>query len=70
MDLNLRLPKNGVVDPSLTRRYLVAGVNFQPVAGVIVKLDYTLMISNSTPISNTPVMKQKNFINLGVVYSF
>jgi len=29
-----------------------------------------LMVSNATPISNTPVMKQKNFINLGVGYSF
>ncbi len=70
MDLNLKLPTNGVLDPSLTRRYLVAGINFQPVAGVIVKFDYTLMMSNSTPISNTPVMKQKNFINLGLGYSF
>jgi hypothetical protein len=70
MDLNLKLPSNAVLNHSLTRRYIVAGVNFQPVAGVIVKLDYTLMISNAAPISNTPVTKQKNLINLGVGYSF
>jgi len=70
MDLNLKLPSNAVLNHSLTRRYIVAGLNFQPVAGVIVKLDYTLMISNAAPISNTPVTKQKNLINLGVGYSF
>jgi hypothetical protein len=70
MDLNLKLPSNAVLNHSLTRRYIVAGVNFQPVAGVIVKLDYTLIISNAAPISNTPVTKQKNLINLGVGYSF
>jgi hypothetical protein len=79
MDLNASLPKNGVEDGLQRKQYLIAGLHFQPVKGISVKLDYVyrvtgeynkvLYITNPYA-SNLPFYTTYSFINFGLGYSF
>jgi hypothetical protein len=78
LNMNLKLPENGILNESLNQQYVVAGIGFQPIKGVFVKLDYTyrltgdinpLLIINPYPQSQ-PYFKEQHFIKLGLGYSF
>ncbi len=42
MNLNYKIPSNGIKNGTNRRSYTVAGITYQPVSGVIVNLDYVL----------------------------
>lgn len=79
MDLNASVPKNGIEDGLQQKQYIVAGLHYQPLKGVSVKLDYvyrvtgeynkTLYVTNPYA-TNTPFYTNYHFINLGIGYSF
>lgn len=79
MDLNASVPKNGVEDGLQQKQYLIAGLHFQPIKGVSVKLDYVhrvtgeynkvLYVTNPYA-SNLPFYTTTDFINFGLGYSF
>jgi hypothetical protein len=79
MNLNASLPKNGVEDGLQEKQYLIAGLHFQPLKGVSVKLDYVqritgeynkLLYVTNPYASNIPFYTTYQFINLGIGYSF
>ena len=79
MNLNASLPKNGIEDGLQEKQYLVAGLHFQPLKGISVKLDYVqritgeynkLLYVTNPYASNIPFYTTYNFINLGIGYSF
>jgi hypothetical protein len=62
MDMNMKLPQNATFDATLDRKYIVSGINYQPVQGVMIKLDHTFMLKGDDSVTN--------FVNLGLGYSF
>lgn len=78
MDLNYRLPSNGINNGTLRRSYVVTGLTFQPAQGVVVKLDYVMRQTGDrnpelvvTPFpSALPYYTNNGFVNLGFGYSF
>lgn len=79
MNLNASLPKNGIEDGLQQKQYMIAGIHFQPLKGVSVKLDYVqritgeynkLLYVTNPYASNIPFYTTYQFINLGIGYSF
>jgi len=78
LDLNNSIPVNGIKNGVNKKSFLVMGLTFQPVSGVIVKADYVLrttdernddLIVNPFP-QALPYYTNNGFINLGLGYSF
>lgn len=80
LNMNFQLPSDGtgIYNDAHNQQYLIAGLGFQPIKGVFVKLDYNyrltgemnpLLIVNPFPVSQ-PYFKEQHFINLGLGYSF
>lgn len=78
LDMNSRIPANGINNDMLRRQYAVAGLSYIPVNGVIVKADYVLrmtgrpnpaLIINPYPLQQ-PYYTDNGFVNLGIGYSF
>ena len=79
MNLNASVPKNGIEDGLQQKQYMIAGLHFQPLKGISVKLDYIqrvtgeynkiLYVTNPYA-SNIPFYTTYQFINLGIGYSF
>lgn len=78
VDMNARIPSNGIDDPTLARSYLVAGFSYLPVAGISVKVDYALRSTGGPnpalrydPYPQAqPYFKDNGFVNIGLAYSF
>ena len=78
LDMNYKIPSNGIINGTLNQQYIISGITFQPVKGVTVKADYiykkTGDINPSLVISPFPVgqpyLKEQGFLSLGVGYSF
>jgi hypothetical protein len=79
LDLNYKIPVNGISDNYQKKQYLVAGLTFQPVRGVAVKADYTVQTTGQynqglyivNPYSTVyPFYTSNSFFNLGIAYSF
>lgn len=78
VDMNNKIPDNGVENKFFTQNHLFAGLAFLPISGVIVKADYhfantgdynSLLIVNPDPYA--PELKTtQNYFNLGIGYSF
>lgn len=78
MDLNYRVPENGITNDLLKKQFIVAGVGFQPIQGVVIKADYVMrttgepnaaLLVNPFPQAQ-PYFTDNGFFNLGVGYSF
>lgn len=79
MNLNASVPKNGIEDGLQEKQYIVAGLHYQPLKGISVKLDYvqrvtgeynkSLYVTNPYA-TNTPFYATYSFVNLGIGYSF
>ncbi len=78
IDMNGRIPDNGVKNEAYTQHHLFAGLSYLPVANVAIKLDYHLMttgdynyglIVNPDPYAQ-PWQTEQHLINLGIAYSF
>jgi len=78
MDLNYRVPSNGIKNGINHKTYTVTGITFQPVNGVIVKMDYVLRKTQPrnedlivTPFpQQLPYYTSNGFFNIGLGYSF
>ena len=78
MNLNYKIPSNGIKNGTNRRSYTVAGITYQPVSGVIVKLDYVLRHTDErnedlivTPFpQQQPYYTSNGFLNIGLGYSF
>ncbi len=80
LNMNQKLPSDGtgIYNDANNQQYVVAGLGFQPIKGVFVKLDYNYrltgdfnpqLIVNPFPVSQ-PYFKAQQYINLGLGYSF
>jgi hypothetical protein len=78
MDLNNKIPANGITNDLLVKSFLVSGLSYQPIKGVIVKADYVFrttgepnpaLIVNPFPQAQ-PYYTTNGFFNLGIGYSF
>ncbi len=78
INMNLRIPENGIINNALNQQYIVTGISFLPHKGVMIKLDYSyrmtgdynpLLIVNPYPQSQ-PFYRNQHFVNLGLGYSF
>ena len=78
LDLNAKMSNNGIRDAQYNQAYLVAGLNYSPIKGVILKFDYTHRITGTpspalliNPFPTAPPYYNSNgFVNLGMGYSF
>ncbi len=78
MDLNYRIPSNGIRNGTNRKNFTVVGVTFQPVSGVVIKADYVLRKTDErnddlivTPFpQQLPYYTSNGFFNLGFGYSF
>ncbi len=78
LDMNARIPENGIDDPTLRRTYVIAGLTYAPTGGINVKADYVLrstgapnpeLYINPYP-QALPYFTENGFINIGVAYGF
>lgn len=78
LDLNYKLPVNGIENGVLKKNYTVVGFRFHPVQGVVVKADYVLRRTGErnpelvvTPFPQAlPYYTSNGFVNIGIGYSF
>ncbi|WP_333820545.1 hypothetical protein [Ohtaekwangia sp.] len=78
LDLNYRIPANGIRNGINVKNYTVLGFTFRPVSGVVVKADYVLRRTDErnedlivTPFpQQLPYYTSNGFFNLGIGYSF
>ena len=78
VDMNYKIPTNGIINGTLKQQYIVGGIVFQPLRGVTVKADYVFketgklnpaLIINPLP-ANQRYRTNQGFFNLGIGYSF
>ncbi len=78
MDLNQSIPTNGIINDANQKSFLVTGIDFTPVPGVIIKADYVFrktgeqndqLIINPYP-QAPPYYTENGFFNIGFGYSF
>lgn len=80
LNMNYKLPADGtgIFNDANNQQYIIAGLGFQPIKGVFVKLDYNYrltgdynpqLIINPFPVMQ-PYFKQQHYVNLGLGYSF
>ena len=78
LDLNAKIPVNGVTDGTEQQTHLVAGVGYFPIPNVVIKADVRLVHTGDqnpalllNPNPNAPAYNPNNtLINLGIGYSF
>lgn len=78
LNMNYKLPKNGIYNGTLNQQYVVGGIIFKPIKGVTVKADYIFKETGDrnpalvvTPFpQNLPYFKKQGFFSLGLGYSF
>lgn len=78
IDLNSSIASNGINNDRLKQQYIVGGITYQPIKGVIIKADYVQRITGTpNPIlyinpypQALPYYTSNGFVNLGIGYSF
>lgn len=78
LNMNYKLPSNGLVNGTIDQQYVIGGLTFQPVKGVTIKTDYIFkhtgdvnpaLVINPFP-TGLPYQRDQGFFSLGVGYSF
>ncbi len=78
MDLDYRLPTNGIANNEQNRVFITSGIAYHPTNGVVIKADYTYrktgqrntdLLATPYPIGQ-PFYTQQSFFNIGLGYSF
>jgi hypothetical protein len=78
LDLNAKIPVNGIIDGTLQQSHIVAGLGYFPIPHVVIKADVRLMttgdqnpalVINPNP-NARPYQKNNTFLNIGIGYSF
>jgi hypothetical protein len=74
LDLNAKIPVNGIIDGTQQQSHLIAGLGYLPIPHVVIKADVRLMhtgMENSALVTPGILYKQNNtFLNIGIGYSF
>jgi hypothetical protein len=72
LDMNAKIPVNGVTDGTLKQTHLVAGFGYFPIPHVAIKADVRLFNTGEQNIllSTDPYKRSNTFINIGIGYSF
>jgi len=78
LDLNNKIPENGVYDGTLKQTNIIAGIGYLPIPNVVIKADVRLLHTGAqnpdlivNPNPNAAAYNQNNtFLNLGIGYSF
>jgi hypothetical protein len=78
LDLNAKMPENGVKDDYVAQTYIVSGITFIPVRGVAIKADYVNRITGkyNPMVQDNPFgsgmlfFATSGYVNFGVAYSF
>ncbi|MFD0794885.1 hypothetical protein ACFQZX_14760 [Mucilaginibacter litoreus] len=78
INLNAKIPSNGIENEANEKRYIVGGFTYKPIRGIAIKADYVRRITGDfnqalivTPFpQQVPYFKNNGFINLGVAYNF
>lgn len=78
LDMNAKIPSNGVIDGTLDQNYVVTGLTYLPIRNVALKADVRIvhtgqqnpnLIINPNPAA-LPYQQNNNLINLGMAFSF
>ena len=78
LDLNAKIPGNGIIDPILKQWHVIGGFNYLPISNVVIKLDVRLahtgpqnsaLIINPAPVMQ-PYQQNDQFLNIGLGYAF
>jgi hypothetical protein len=78
VDLNARIPTNGVTDGTVRQSHIIAGFGYLPIPNVVIKADVRLLntgaqnpdlVLNPNP-SAAPYKQNNTFLNIGIGYSF
>ena len=78
MNLNQEIPKNGILNDANEKSFLITGLEYTPVDGVVIKADYVFrktgkqndqLIINPFP-QAPPYYTENGFWNIGIGYSF
>jgi len=78
LDVNAKIPSNGIDDGTLNQQHMVIGLNYAPSPNVAVKADVRIMntgdenpqlVINPSPVA-PPYQTQNTFFNLGIAFSF
>jgi hypothetical protein len=78
MNLNSKVPKNGIGNDALKKTYFISGLTYKPIRGVSLKMDYTHLTTGNqneqliiTPFPQLlPYYTSRGFLNLGVAFNF
>ena len=78
LDLNAKIPANGIQNDANRQQYIVAGFTYKPLRGVAIKVDYVERITGEpnpalivTPFpQQIPYFTKNGFANIGIGYSF
>lgn len=78
LDLNSKIPVNGIYDGTLKQSHFLAGLNYMPIPNVCIKADVRLThtgpYNKSLVVNPPPVMRpypeNDQFLNIGIGYSF
>jgi hypothetical protein len=78
VNLNARIPANGIENKANEKHYIVGGFTYKPINGIAVKADYVRRITGDfnqalivTPFpQQVPYFKNNGFVNIGVAYNF
>jgi len=78
LDLNARIPSNGIADPTLNQRHITLGITYLPNPNIVLKADVRLMHTGDlnpalvvNPDLNAPSYVPNNtYFNLGIGFAF
>jgi hypothetical protein len=78
LDLNKTIPSNGITNDFNKKNFIVAGLTYKPIHGIVIKADYVFRKTgkfnpelNLNPSPQAPAFNTTNgFFNLGFGYSF
>jgi hypothetical protein len=78
LDMNAKIPSNGVIDGTLDQNYVVTGLTYLPIRNIALKADVRIshtgeqnpnLIINPNP-ATIPYQQNNHLINLGMAFSF
>jgi hypothetical protein len=78
LDMNSKIPTNGIKDETLNQQHLVVGFTYLPIKNVVIKTDIRMQLTgdqnpelviNPNP-ATLPYKKSNTFFNLGIGFSF
>jgi len=78
LDMNSKIPSNGIYDGTLKQSHVLAGFNYMPIPNICIKADVRLTstgeFNKAIVVNPPPVMRDypqhNQFLNIGIGYSF